>query len=541
MSSSPFGPHARINGVKPPHPDAAALSGDDPQYRAVFEAAGVGIARVSLDGRFIEVNQRFAEITGRQRDDLAGLHIGDITHPDDVEFDLAQLDLILTGRQARQAREKRYVRPDGQVVAALLNVVLLKDAQGQAQQFVAVIEDISERVRMQEALGSARAAEKASKAKTEFLSRMSHELRTPLNAMLGFAQLLRVDPRYPLNEVQYQKVEHIERAGAHLLAMMTDVLDLSRIEAGSLPMSIEALAVSRVMEEAVAMISNQARDAQLQLTSTLPDDTLFVRADQVRLRQVLVNLLSNAIKYNQPGGRVLIEAMPVNQQVLITVTDTGKGMTSQQLPHLFEPFNRLGAERTAVEGTGIGLVIVKRLLDLMDGRVEVSSNAGEGSSFRVWLPMAQRPTARQETPERGARGVFSGFEDINVYNRTVLYAEDNIINVELLRQVMRMRPQWQLEVAHSGQQAIALAQANPPDLLLLDMHLGDMSGLDVSDTLAHNPATATIPRVALSADAMPDQINEARERGFVDYLTKPLDVARFLALLDSCGKHANGN
>jgi len=397
---------------------------------------------------------------------------------------------------------------------------------------------VSERLRMQEALGSARAAERASKAKTEFLSRMSHELRTPLNAMLGFAQLLRVDPRHPLNDVQRQKVEHIERAGAHLLAMMTDVLDLSRIEAGSLPMSIEALAVSRVMDEAVAMVSNQAVDAQLQLSHNPPLDALFVKADQVRLRQVLVNLLSNAIKYNHAGGHVQIEAMPLNQQVLITVTDTGHGIAPDQMQHLFEPFNRLGAERTAIEGTGIGLVIVKRLLDLMGGRVEVSSTFGQGSSFRVWLPMAGQPHAASDGVERVTRSGFGGLDELTLTNRTVLYAEDNMINVELLRQVMRMRPQWQFDVANSGQQAIAMAQASPPDLLLLDMHLGDMSGLDVSDALTHNPATATIPRVALSADAMPDQINEARERGFVDYLTKPLDVARFLALLDSCGRHA---
>jgi len=549
MSSSPFGPHARINGVKPPHPDAAALSGDDPQYRAVFEAAGVGIARVSLDGRFIEVNQRFAEITGRQRDDLAGLHIGDITHPDDVEFDLAQLDLILTGRQARQAREKRYVRPDGQVVAALLNVVLLKDAQGQAQQFVAVIEDISERVRMQEALGSARAAEKASKAKTEFLSRMSHELRTPLNAMLGFAQLLRVDPRHPLNDTQRQKVDHIERAGAHLLAMMSDVLDLSRIEAGSLPMSLQVVPVARAVEE--ALVSHQAAEAHLQIGAHVAEAVvvhpglatppLSVQADPLRLRQVLVNLLSNAIKYNRPGGRVLIEAMPMDGEVLFNVSDTGPGMSPIQLTHLFEPFNRLGAERTAVEGTGIGLVIVKRLLDLMHGRVNVSSAPGTGSSFKVWLPQAvgvggtamggDAPSVPAGSPAWAAAstGPHAGTRaDL----RTVLYAEDNMINVELVRQVMRMRPHWHLEVALCGRQAIDMARNRPPDLLLLDMHLGDMSGLDVSDALASHAPTTAVPRVALSADAMPDQINEARARGFVDYLTKPLDVSRFLALLD---------
>ncbi len=518
----------------------ASHEAQEGDYRAIFEAASVGIARVALDGRFIEVNQCFAGITGRQRGDLIGLHYQDITHPDDQATNNAQQEATLAGNQDRYIMEKRYVRPDGESIRVVMNVVLQRTPLGEPVQFVAVVEDIGERQRTQEALGTARAAERASKAKTEFLSRMSHELRTPLNAMLGFAQLLRVDPRFPLNESQRQKVEHIERAGAHLLAMMTDVLDLSRIEAGSLPMSIEALAVTRVMEEAVSMISHQAAAAQLTLSHTLPEDGLFVRADQVRLRQVLVNLLSNAIKYNRAGGRVMIEAMALHNEVLITVTDTGHGMAPEQVQHLFEPFNRLGAERTAVEGTGIGLVIVKRLLDLMSGRIEVSSTPGVGSSFRVWLPLSRPPALASEPPDKFVRSGFGGFDEIGLHNRTVLYAEDNVINIELLRQIMRMRPQWHLEVAHSGQQAIAMAQSCLPDLLLLDMHLGDMSGLDVSDALAMHPATALIPRIALSADAMPDQISEARERGFVDYLTKPLDVARFLKLLDSCGSNEVG-
>ncbi|MBI5926780.1 MAG: PAS domain S-box protein [Aquabacterium sp.] len=506
----------------------------DQHYRAIFEAAGVGIARLTLDGRFVEVNQRFADITGRERDNLIGLHFLDISHPDEAPANLATTEALLNGQQDRLTREKRYVRPDGEVVHVMLSVVLLKDEQGRPVQMVSVVEDISERLRMQEALGAARTAERASKAKTEFLSRMSHELRTPLNAMLGFAQLLRVDPRNPINEAQRQKVEHIEKAGAHLLAMMTDVLDLSRIEAGSLPMSIETLSVSSVLEEALALISNQARDAGLTLNHNSPDIGVFVKADRVRLRQVLVNLLSNAIKYNRAGGQALIEAMALQGRVLITVSDTGHGMTPEQVSHLFEPFNRLGAERTGIEGTGIGLVIVKRLLDLMDGHIEVSSTPGTGTSFRVWLPLARPPALDARCAEAAPRSGFGGLDELGLRNRTVLYAEDNVINVELLRQVMRMRPHWHLDVAYSGQQAITMAQACPPDLLLLDMHLGDMSGLDVSDALATQPATASIPRVALSADAMPDQISEAKERGFVAYLTKPLDVARFLKLLDQC-------
>ena len=533
LSSGVPGP----SGVSDPFPHAPAPDHDAvaAPYQLIFEAAGIGMLRVSLNGRILEANPRFADIVGRRRADLVGLHVQDIGHPDDVSASRAHMEAAVLGRTTGYVTEKRYVRPDGQVVWASLNVALLRDAQGQAVQFIAVVEDITERQQMQDAMNSARAAERASKAKTEFLSRMSHELRTPLNAMLGFAQLLRVDPRHPLHPDQRGKVDHIERAGAHLLAMLTDVLDLSRIEAGSLPMAIEPLALPDVLDAAVALVSNQASDAQLDMVCPPPEPDLFVHGDAVRLRQILVNLLSNAIKYNQPGGRVMVEAMGLDREVVITVSDSGRGMTDMQLAHLFEPFNRLGAERTSIEGTGIGLVIVKRLVELMHGRIEVSSRQGAGTHFRVWLPRADAPHD-EAGPNTRPRTGFGALDDGMAGSLTVLYAEDNVVNVELLRQVMRMRPQWHLEVATCGQEAIAMALSQPPDLLLLDMHLGDMNGLDVSDTLALHARTAAIPRVALSADVMPDQISEARQRGFVEYLTKPLDVGRLLALLDRCAR-----
>ena len=518
-------------------PHQVAADRRDAPYRLIFNRAGIGMARLSLSGGILEVNQRFADIVGRQPGQLIGLHADDITHPQDVVPSRAHLESVLAGQQEGFQTEKRYVRPDGQVVWAAINVVLLREEDGEPRELVAVIEDISERQRMQEAMSSARAAERASKAKTEFLSRMSHELRTPLNAMLGFAQLLRVDPRHPLHDDQRTKVAHIERAGAHLLAMLTDVLDLSRIEAGSLPMSIEPLAVNDVIEAALAMTSTQATDASVQLLATPPEAGLRVRADQLRLRQVLVNLLSNAIKYNRRSGQVLVEALGLDDEVVISVSDTGRGMDAQQLAHLFEPFNRLGAERTPVEGTGIGLVIVKRLVELMQGRIEVSSQPGEGTRFRVWLPRAERQTEAEDSDfSQRVRTNFGGLDTGVDATLTLLYAEDNAINVELLRQVMRMRPQWHLEIARDGHAAIAMARAEPPDLLLLDMHLGDMSGLDVSDALMMDAHTALIPRVALSADVMPDQIAEARQRGFIEYLTKPLDVSRLLHLLDCCAR-----
>jgi PAS domain S-box-containing protein len=509
----------------------------DAPYRLIFHRAGIGMVRLSLSGAILEANQRFADIVGRQAEALVSLHADEITHPDDVGSSRAHLEGVLDGRQDSFQTEKRYLCPDGRVVWAAVNVVLVREDDGRPRELVAVIEDISERQRMQEAMSTARAAERASKAKTEFLSRMSHELRTPLNAMLGFAQLLRVDPRHPLHDDQRTKVAHIERAGAHLLAMLTDVLDLSRIEAGSLLMSIEPLEVAGTIEAALAMTSNQATDAGVQLLATPPEAGLRVRADQLRLRQVLVNLLSNAIKYNRRSGQVMVEAMGIDHEVVLTVSDTGRGMDAQQLAHLFEPFNRLGAERTAIEGTGIGLVIVKRLVELMQGRIDVSSQLGEGTRFRIWLPRAEREAESDEDGEAGqrVRSNFGGLDTGVDASLSLLYAEDNAINVELLRQVMRMRPRWHVEVAHDGQSAIAMARSNPPDLLL-DMHLGDMSGLDVSDALLMDPRTATIPRVALSADVMPDQIAEARQRGFVEYLTKPLDVARLLQLLDRCAR-----
>ncbi len=300
-------------------------------------------------------------------------------------------------------------------------------------------------------------------------------------------------------------------------------------------MAIEPLPMGDVLDAAVALVSNQAIDAQLHLLCTPPEPWLCVQGDAVRLRQVLVNLMSNGIKYNQPGGRVMVEAMALAHDVVITVSDSGCGMSETQLSHLFEPFNRLGAERTSIEGTGIGLVIVKRLVELMHGRIEVSSRPGAGTQFRVWLPRAEAPGEGHDPASRPRTG-FGALDDGMPSGLTVLYAEDNVVNVELLRQVMRMRPQWHLEIAHCGQEAIAMAMSQPPDLLLLDMHLGDMNGLDVSDALDQHAHTAAIPRAALSADVMPDQIREARQRGFVEYLTKPLDVGKLLSLLDRCAQ-----
>lgn len=398
--------------------------------------------------------------------------------------------------------------------------------------------DVTEHKLYQEAMVQARAAQQASAAKSEFLSRMSHELRTPLNAILGFAQLLKLSRSEPLGTEQLDRVDVIERAGQHLLAVINDVLDLSRIEAGRMPLTPMPVPVVGAFEQAMDLVSALARDKQVLLlpmgVAVEQPGLLAVRADAVRLQQVLVNLLSNAIKYNRQGGSVRLTAHIVGCEVGLEVSDTGVGLSDAQVSHLFEPFNRLGAENTAVEGSGIGLVIVQRLLQLMDGRLEVSSRLGVGTRMTCWLPLASlvpiEVPSGEETPAHSAPADEGPSQQVSPVS--VLYVEDNEVNVALVSSVLAMRPQCRLEVARSGGEAIRLAQRARPDLLLLDMHLGDMSGLELASLLDRDSQTEGITRVALSADAMPEVIREAQARGFREYITKPIDVSAFLAVID---------
>jgi PAS domain S-box-containing protein len=365
-----------------------ALRDSESLYRATFEFAPVGIAQVDLEGRFLDVNQRQCEILGRSAEALRRLRFQDISHPDDLPADLRQMRLLLDGRVDRYAMEKRFLRADGATVWTTLTVALLRDEQGRPLKIVSTLEDIGERKQLEQARVAAQAAERANRAKTEFVSRMSHELRTPLNAVLGFAQLLRMNSQEPLSEHQREQVQHIERAGLHLLGMINDVLDLSRIEEGALSLQPELLVLSTVVQEALALLVPAAQEGAVALQIEPSDERQIVRADRLRLRQVLVNLVSNAVKYNHRGGEVLVGWRVDGQRVRVSVSDTGPGLNPAQLGHLFEPFNRLGAERSRVEGAGIGLVVTRRLVQLMQGELQVDSRPGQGSCFSVLLPLA---------------------------------------------------------------------------------------------------------------------------------------------------------
>ena len=374
------------------------------------------------------------------------------------------------------------------------------------------------------------ALEATSRAKTEFLSRMSHELRTPLNAVLGFSQLLRLDAVQPPSVRQLKRIGHIEKAGAHLLALVNDVLDLSRVESGQMTLLQDAVDLWGVVEEALSMVWSLAADAGVELVASRPGvqghDEVWVRADRVRLRQVLVNLLSNAVKYNRPAGRVTVSRAFRAGGCHLDITDTGPGMTPEQLMHLFEPFNRLGAEKSKVEGTGIGLVLSRRLVELMHGELKIDSVVGRGTVASLSLEISRKPVVR--LPDCGPPTQHGALDA----PLSVLYAEDNEVNAELVRQVFTLRPAMALRVAENGHLALEMARQNPPDLMLVDMNLGDMTGMELAQALRRGPSTCGIRLVALSADALPEQISAALASGFEAYLTKPMEFRKLLKVLD---------
>ena len=380
-----------------------------------------------------------------------------------------------------------------------------------------------------ETLEARRSAEVANHAKTEFLSRMSHELRTPLNAILGFAQLLEMDELAPN---QRDSVRYIRRGGEQLLALINEVLDISRIEVGALSLSPEPVWLPDVLEEQQALMAPMAaeRGVTIAVRATTAV-TGHVLADRQRLKQVLLNLLSNGVKYNRTGGRVWIECREAAPgRIRIDVTDTGLGIPPDKLDRLFVPFDRLGAEQTGVEGTGIGLTLTRRLVEEMGGTLTVQSVPGEGSTFSVEL-------ARVEDPVRELASIESQVPAPVRWaarsEKTVLHVEDNLSNLRLVEQVVLQRPEVRLIAAIQGRLGLELAREHRPDLILLDLHLPDMKGEEVLAELQSDPQTRDIPVTIVSADATAGLVERLKVAGARGLMTKPLDVEAFLDMLDS--------
>ena len=453
-------------------------------------------------------------------------------------------------RDAPTNTEFRVVLPDGSVRWLASRSTPVRDEQGHTVRRIGINWDITD-VRNAAAVREERQlAQRESQAKSRFLARISHELRTPLNAVLGFSQLLLAEGAGPDPAIWRRRVAHIQASGEHLLALIDDVLDLSSLQSGELPLSLQPVALAPLAQTSLPLVELLARDHGVGLHLGPLDG--WALADPVRLRQVLLNLLSNAIKYNRPGGSVTVSATSDAGWLLLRVEDTGRGLDAEQISHLFEPFNRLGMEREGIAGTGIGLAIVQASVQHMGGTVRVRSVPGQGSCFELSLQQVRAPTAAPAAPaapatpatgaiaatptdpaggqvEQAAAGPAAPHRPAG---KRLLYIEDNEVNLLIVSELVRSRSDIEFLSAADGGSGLACAQAQLPALILLDMQLPDMDGHAVLRRLRADPLTADIRCIALSANAMPDDIRRAREAGFDDYWTKPLDLRAFMRAMD---------
>ncbi|EEF24099.1 sensory transduction histidine kinase, putative, partial [Ricinus communis] len=379
----------------------------------------------------------------------------------------------------------------------------------------------------EQALIEKESAERASLAKTQFLAQMSHELRTPLNSILGFARLLELNLRNTLSAPQLRQLRSIETSGRDLLHLINEILDISRIESGNIRLAIDDVPLHPLLEKIDHQMQPVATEAGIAMHIAMPTD-LIVRADPQRLQQILTNLLSNAVKYNRADGAVHLHAFRHGDIVRIEVQDEGEGLSAVQIRELFQPFNRLGAERSHVEGTGLGLVIVRALAEQMHGRLDVRSEVGKGATFIIELPIGDAaavvsPAFTSPSPPPVA---------VSSELRRVLYVEDNPVNVLLMEALFELRPHYRLTIAIDAASAQREIAARKPHLILMDMHLPDANGIELFDTIRRTGNCNDIPIIAVSADAMPEDIDVALRAGFQDYWTKPLNIDVALRALD---------
>jgi signal transduction histidine kinase/AmiR/NasT family two-component response regulator len=442
--------------------------------------------------------------------------------------------------------ELTKVRKDGSRFPAVVSVTALRDAQEGIIGYLLIGTDNTarqqaeeERKRFERALQQTNVelesakltAEKANLAKSEFLSSMSHELRSPLNAILGFAQLMESAVPSP-SASQEARIAQILQAGWHLLKLINEILDLAVIESGHVLLSTEAVSLAEVMAECRSMMEPEAQQRGIRMTFPQFNNPVFVRADMTRLKQIVINLLSNAIKYNKEQGAVTVDCvMSTPDRIRIRVRDTGAGLPPEKLAQLFQPFNRLGQETGGIAGTGIGLVVTKRLAELMDGMLGVESTPGEGSVFWCELTSAAAPRLKIQRGEAEAssRPQLAAGAPL----RTLLYVEDNPANMELVEQLIARCPDIRMMTAVNGTLGIEIARATQPQVILMDINLPGISGIKALKILRADPATAHIPVIALSANAMPRDITKGLEAGFFRYLTKPIKIKEFMDTLDA--------
>jgi signal transduction histidine kinase/CheY-like chemotaxis protein len=437
---------------------------------------------------------------------------------------------------------------DGKKTDVSYNATTFYDRNRTLQGVFAAARDVTERKRNEQALqetnveleSAKSAAEKANLAKSNFLSSMSHELRSPLNAILGFAQLMESDSPSPTSS-QKESIDQIQHAGWYLLELINEILDLAMIEAGRLSLSLEPVLLGEVMLECRAMIEPQAQRRGVKMTFPQFDIPYFVLADRTRVKQVFINLLSNAIKYNREQGTVTVEVKYTAsspERIRVSVVDSGAGLPPEKLAQLFQSFNRLGQEASSEEGTGIGLVVSKRLVELMGGEIGAESTVGVGSV--LWIELAS--TAAPEISVEGLEPPVIAQQQVPTGTRlyTLLYVEDSPANLDLVEKLIARRPDMRLLTAVNGTLGIELARASLPDLILMDIHLPGMSGIEALKILREDSATMHIPVIALSANAIPADIKRGLDAGFFRYLTKPVKVTEFMDTVNTALEFAEG-
>ena len=449
-----------------------------------------------------------------------------LTHPEDRAH-LLDAGISLDERPVNTSHEFRTLLPDGSYRWLATRSAPFKDENGKVIRRVGVNWDITEAKNAEFARQQALLAERESEAKSQLLSRMSHELRTPLNALLGFTQLLQLEAAQGRLDDHGVKLDHIRTAGEHLLTLIDDALELSSLESGTLRLDLQAVSLATAVAQALPLVGELAARHGVLLRSGVLAGT--ARADPTRLRQVLLNLLTNAIKYNRAGGEVAIAARVAGDTIRLSVSDTGRGMTGEQLGKLFEPFNRLGMDIEGIEGSGIGLTISRALVEGMGGRIEVSSEAGHGTVFDVTLPQAEAVADAAPVP---ALPVGAAAPACAERSGQLLYIEDNTVNVLLVEELVRSLSGLRIVSELTGATGVARARALRPDLILVDMQLPDFDGFEVLRQLRASTETAATPCIALSANAMPADIERGLAAGFDDYWTKPIRFKPFLDALD---------
>jgi len=499
--------------------------------RSLIEANIDAIMTTDPAGIITDVNKQMEALTDCTRDELIGAPFKSyFTDPERAE---AAIKLVLIEKKVTNYELTACAR-DGKKTVVSYNATTFYDRDRTLQGVFAAARDVTERKRFEQALQETNvemeiaksAAEKANLAKSDFLSGMSHELRSPLNAILGFAQLMETASPIPTDS-QKESITQILQAGWHLLKLINEILDLSVVESGKVSLSLEPVSLEEVLSECQAMMETQAQQRGIQMTFPCFEQPSFVWADRTRLKQIVINLLSNAIKYNQAQGKVVVDCAVIDsERIRISVKDTGAGLVPEKLAQLFQPFNRLGQEAGGVAGTGIGLVVTKQLVELMGGRIGVESTVGVGSEF--WVELRATAAPELKVGSRRLAAPSQPEQPISGVQRTLLYIEDNPANMKLVERLIARRSDITLLTAVNGTLGIELARLRQPDVILMDINLPGISGIDALKILREDPTTAHILVVAISANAMLRDIELGLEAGFFRYLTKPIMVDEFM-------------